>query len=323
MVRPMEEIISQRKRCGDQVLNQTLRILSTLYKENHVRPSRVSRIAIKPLWNIVIGSQSECGIAGHFSENPELYTNRNHPEILRLQGMVGKPLFEIAEQGINSENMQDRSLAIAAMSALSQQFLGCSAIRKRGYLAQCWMATDSIVQQYPMISRLITKDDVVAVVGYDNLAQSLRGHCRELHVVDKNPPETFRTVLIDHTVTYGPLDIHIHTTNEMQDILGLADVVLLPASSLVDDTFRKLVNYTHHARLVGLYGMSGSLIPDEFFMQGVDFITSFRINNPPRFIESIQYDTDMAYVVRMTQRHYLVMRPDADPGRPPADGCRV
>ncbi|MFA5221655.1 MAG: DUF364 domain-containing protein [Methanoregula sp.] len=319
----MEETISQRKPCGDQVLNHTLRMLNTLYKENHIRPSRVSRIAIKPLWNIVIGSQNECGIAECFSENLALSTQRNHPEVLRLQGMVGKPLFEVAEQGISSGNLYDRSLAIAAMSALSQQFLGCSAIRKRGYHAQCWMAADSIVQQYPMISRLIAKDDVVALVGYDNLARNLRGHCKELHIVDKKSPGPARTVLIDHTVTYGPVGISLHSAHEMPDILGCADVVLIPASSLVDDSFRTLVNYAHHARIVGLYGMCGALIPDEFFMQGVDFITSFRIDNPQRFIESVQYDPDMADIVRMTQRHYLVMRPDADRGRPPADGCPV
>ena len=237
--------------------------------------------------------------------------------------MVGKPLFDIAEQGISSGNLQDRSLAIAAMSALSQQFLGCSSVRKRGYQAQCWMASDAIVQKYPVISRLITPDDVVALVGYDNLARSLQGHCRKLHVIDKNPSETFRTVLLDHTITYGPLNIILHTADEMPDILGSADVVLIPASSLVDDTFCTLVNSAHHARLVGLYGMCGALIPDEFFMQGVDFITSFRIDNPSQFIESMQHDPDMANAVRMTQRHFLVMRPDTDRGRPPADGCRV
>ena len=236
--------------------------------------------------------------------------------------MVGKPLFDIAEQGIGSGNLQDRSLAIAAMNALSQQFLGCSSVRKRGYQAQCWMASDAIIQMYPMISRLITPDDVVALVGYDDLARSLQGHCRKLHVVDQNPSETFRTILLDHTIAYGPLDIILHTADEMPDILGSADVVLIPASSLVDDTFCTLVNYAHHARLVGLYGMCGALIPDEFFMQGVDFITSFRIDNPSRFIESLQHDPDMATVVRMTQRHFLVMRPDANRGRPPADGCR-
>jgi uncharacterized protein (DUF4213/DUF364 family) len=310
----MEESLSQRKRCGDQVLDHTLHTLNMLYKENHIRPSRVSRIAINPLWNIVIGSQNECGISDNVSKNPALYTNHNHPEVMRLQGMVGKPLFDIAEQGISSGNLQDRSLAIAAMSALSQQFLGCSSVRKRGYQAQCWMAADTIVQQYPMISRLITHDDVVALVGYDSLARNLRGHCHKLHVVDQNPSETFRTVLLDRTVTYGPLDIILHTTDEMPDILGSADVVLIPASSLVDDSFRTLVNYVHHARLVGLYGMCGALIPDEFLLQGVDFITSFRIDNPSRFIESMQHDPDMANVVRMTQRHFLVMRPDADRG---------
>lgn len=319
----MNERIQQQHRCGDQVLDHTLSTLHALYKENHIRPGRVSRLAVKPLWNVIIGSQNECGITGNRNDNPALYSRQISPEIRRLQGMIGKPLFEIAETGMRSDNILDRSFAIAAMIALSQPFLGCSAVRKRGYHAQCWMATDSIVQKYPMISRLLTRDDVVAFVGYDNLARSLRRHCRALHVIDKLTLETFRTVIIDHEISYGPGDIALHRFDEAPEVLGTADVVLLPASSLVDNSFCTLLDSAKHARLVGIYGLGGALIPDEFFMHGVDFISSFRVDNTAKFIEAMQHDPDMAHAMKMNQRHYMVMRPDADCGQPPEYGRQV
>jgi hypothetical protein len=61
------------------------------------------------------------------------------------------------------------------MSALSQQFLGSSAIRERGFLTRGWMPGDKLVQQYPALTRLVTKKDIVAIVGYGDEVRNLRG----------------------------------------------------------------------------------------------------------------------------------------------------
>jgi uncharacterized protein (DUF4213/DUF364 family) len=45
----------------------------------------------------------------------------------------------------------------------------------------------------------------------------------------------------------------------------IAYVVIMTASTLVNSTFGELMDYTGNARLVGLYSLGGSLIPDDFF----------------------------------------------------------
>jgi uncharacterized protein (DUF4213/DUF364 family) len=77
--------------------------------------------------------------------------------------------------------------------------------------------------------------------------------------------------------------------------LKIADVVIITASTLVNNTFEDLLDFTGNARLVGLYGPGASLIPDEFFDRNIDFITSFQITDPVRFSDDMINDHDMDF----------------------------
>jgi len=162
-----------------------------------------------------------------------------------------KPLFEIADRGIHSADLQERSLGIAALNALSQQYLASSSIRERGFLAQSWIAGDKLVHRYPTISRLVTKNDIVAVIGYGHEVRSLRGRCRELHVTDVRPQETFETVIFDKNVMYGPQAITVHSGIENEQVLNAADVVFIDASTLVNGTLKGSYNGPKKSRLSG------------------------------------------------------------------------
>jgi uncharacterized protein (DUF4213/DUF364 family) len=278
-----------------------------LYEKSNISPSKLTRLAIKHRWNTVLGSNNECGMATRFMGIHALHDNRT--DNIKFLSMIGKTLFEIAERGIHATNLQERSVGIATMCALSQQFLGCSSIRSRGYLAQCWMPGDKLVQQYPTLTRLVTKNDIVAVVGFGNEVRNLRGRCRELHVTDMRPPETFETIIIEEDITYGPRDIIVHPEKENEKVLSAADVVIISASTLVNGTFEDIMKYTGKARLVGLYGPSGSLIPDVFFERGIDFITSFRTVDPVRFADDMINDPDMDFSSSTSQKQFMLMRP--------------
>jgi uncharacterized protein (DUF4213/DUF364 family) len=116
-------------------------------------------------------------------------------------------------------------------------------------------------------------------------------------------------MIIDKSITHGPRDIIVHSANENEHVLKIADVVIITASTLVNNTFEGLVNYTTNARLVGLYGPGGSLIPDEFLNRDIDFITSFHISDPVRFADDMINDYDMEFSIRATQKQYMFMRP--------------
>jgi uncharacterized protein (DUF4213/DUF364 family) len=125
------------------------------------------------------------------------------------------------------------------------------------------------------------------------------------------PHVKFQTLVIDNCIRYGPRDIVVHGENEHEKVLGAADVVIITASTLVNGTFEDLLQYTGKARLVGLHGPDGSLIPDVFFERGIDFITSFRTADPARFSDDMINDHDMEFSLKTTQKQYMFMRPQA------------
>jgi uncharacterized protein len=304
--------MEKNRRTRKNILELTLERLQKLYDEHEVRPGRLVRLGIKPWWNTVLGSNDECGLAANF-----MGIHADGAENQKFLGLIGKPLFEIANWGIHSTNLMERSLGVAALSALSQQHLGSSSVRDRGFLAQGWMSGDKLIHHYPTISRLVNRKDIVVVVGYGNEVRQFRGRCRELHVTDIRPKETFETVIIENCITHGPRDIIVHSAIENEQVLKIADVVIITGSTLVNNTFEDLMSYTGNARLVGLYGPGASLIPDEFFNRDIDFITSFHIADPVRFSDDMINDHDMEFSIRTTQKQYMFMRPLAKTGGTP------
>jgi uncharacterized protein (DUF4213/DUF364 family) len=306
---PKGESLTREKyrRVQKNILELTLEHLQTLFKNNPTQPGMLTRLAIKPHWNAILGSNNECGMASNFTGISDYQID--HSKNRRFLGLVGKPLFEIAEWGIHSADLIDRSIGIAAISALSQQFLSPTAVRNRGFLARCWIPGDKLVRQYPTLSRLVTKNDIVTIVGYGNEVRGLRGKCRELHVIDLLPHEAFDTVIIDTGITYGPRDIVVHSAKDNEKVLKGSDIVIITASTLVNGTYEGMVKYTEKARLVGLYGPDASIIPDAFFEQGIDFIASFRVADPARFSENMINDHDMEFALSTRQNQCIFMRP--------------
>jgi len=286
--------------------------LHELYRENRVRQGKLSSIAIKPRWIAINSSRDECGIATNFTGTNSFYGTDGQKLIPYLHSCIGKPLFDLAETGIASQDLLKRAIGIAALSALSQKFLGCNGIRKRGYLSECWKTNDEFVQNYPAISHIVNLDEIVAVTGYGNQISALHTWCRELHVINLNFPETFETITIDKENYRLPNNIVYHTEPGSEKIFGSADIVLLSTSTLVDNSFSRLLSVAKNARLVGIYGTGASLIPDAFFDAGVDLFSSFRIVDPVTFSNGMKNDYDMEYSMKNTQKQYLMMRPQAD-----------
>ena len=308
--------MSGTRRHEDRVLFSTLERLTALYKENHIQPGQMVRAGIKPYWIMIAGSEQECGISRNgTSMSPDGNVPPRSPPVTRIRAMINRPLFEIAATGIQAEDPLERSLGIAAISALSQKFLSCVAIRKRGYLSHCWRTVDPFILQYPVLSRFITMDDIVFAIGNGAQVRDLRGMCRELHVVDPNPPEISRTILIGSAAECSPFHIVRHDGTMDPDLLDTADVVFFDASSLIDGTFGRMIPHTGNARLVGLCGPGCSLIPDAFFDQGLNFISSFRITDPCAFIDVMTSETDVENSLKTGQKQYLMMHPSAAAGK--------
>ena len=290
----------------NDTIKGTLERLKALYEQENLDPGTVSKIGVKPRWNVIIGTNGQCGIAINFTGKHAVYGEVAGAEAIKLRPLVGKSLFDIAEKNISSVAIQERSAGIAAMSALSQPLLSPISLKKRGFYIQDWTDFQGDKDSKGSIADFVRADDIVAIVGYGGIIRKVIGKCKEIHVTEMRPRENFRTVIIAENVDYGPQKVVIHSEEENEEVLGNADVVMITGSSLVNNTFDELMDYTTNARLVGMYGPSASLIPDVLFERGVDFISSYQIIDSVRFEDCMINDIDMEMALKEHQRGYVV-----------------
>jgi uncharacterized protein (DUF4213/DUF364 family) len=280
------------------ILEETFVQLRSFYEREKVEPGTLVKIGLKPGWTVIVGTKGECGTAFRFSGPHKVYEG-HQVDLEVLRQFVGQNLMDVVSESIGSALIPLRSIAVAAMSALSQRFLSVDSLTERGL--RIW-------DDQSLLESVITPHDVVTLIGYGGMVQSVLGRCKELHVADMRPRESLLTTIIGEEIEYGPKLLTLHGPEEDEALLGRSDVVIITASSLINKTFDDLIHYASHARVVGLYGPSASIIPDVLFEHGVDFIMSHHVINPQKFIDSIENDMNMESALRKFQR-YQVMLP--------------
>lgn len=294
----------------NDVLSATLSRLHELHHENRLPKGRLHRISIKTRWNAITSDKNECGLAINRTGVDTFYGTHGKKAIRTLRTRIGKPLFDCAEWGILSTDPLERSIGIACLSALSQKFLSCSGVRKRGYISQCWKTNEDFVKDFPPVSRIIHPEEIVAVVGNGCQIIPLHNKCRKLQVISLAPGETFESVVIDKESVGIPAAIEYYAPNDSEKILGAADIVFLNTATLVDNSFEKYINEAKNARLIGMYGLGTSLIPDAFFERGIGMFSSFRIIDSTSFATAMKNEYDMECSMKIAQKEYLMMRQD-------------
>jgi uncharacterized protein (DUF4213/DUF364 family) len=277
------------------ILVEGWRLLEREYQRLAIPVGTVEMFGLNPGWNAVIGSDGSCGVAMSFERNNPLYDDdqtRVDPE--QLRSFIGASLFEVASWGMSDERVSRRSVALAALNALSQPFLVPEVLEKKGYSLG------------PGAADLVRKDDVVVIVGYGGLVREYAGRCRDLHVTDQRPVESFRTTVVGKSISHGPAGITVHPAAENREVLAEADVAVITGSTLVNGTFEEVAGYAKDARVRALYGSSAQLIPDVLFENGINLVMSVAVTDPAQFTRDVINAPDLETAVRKHQRKYNV-----------------
>ena len=265
------------------------------YRRLDLPEPTVRNFGLNPGWNAVIGTGGGSGGAMRFVDNNPLYgTEETMQDLNFLRSFVGRPLFEVASAGLDDPRIGRRSVALAALNAISQPFVTDDMLVSKGFS----VGLD--------IKDMVKNDDTMVIVGYGGLVKSYAGRCRELHVTDQRPPETFRTTIVGDMITYGPAGIMVHPAGENKEVLNDADIAIITGSTLVNGTFEEVVGYAKHARIRALYGSSAQLIPDVLFENGINVAMSVAISDPARFEYDVMNAPDMETALRKHQRKYNV-----------------
>jgi len=260
----------------EKILEKTLGILENLYEENKIERPKIKKIILKQEWNVILGTHNLCGMVINFTGIHAVHGEQKlRDRIDTIKQLIGKDLFDVAYDLIPSKDIQERSFAVGSISCISQPFLSLAQVQKRGF------------QECEDIMKMLKPDDTVAIVGYGGFVRKLLGKCKEIHVTEMRPRDRFESVIIGDSVDYGPKEIYIHSEKENKKVLSNADIVMITASTLVNGTFDELIDYSKNARIRGLYGPSGSIIPDVLFEAGLNYQRAFEITNPSQF----EYDS--------------------------------
>jgi len=279
----------------NNILVKAIARLEEEYERLSLPRARVLKLGLQPGWNAVIGSDGCCGVAMSFRRNNPNYGDaETFFEVNELKRYVGTSLFDMARDCLRDGSVRHRSMAVAAMNALSQPLVADDVLRAKGYATGVDMA------------RLVHEDDIVAIVGYGGLVREYTGRCKELHVTDMRPVSAFGTAIIGETVTYGPVGIRVHPAEDNPEVLARADVVFITGSTLVNDTFEEVAGYASNARLCCLYGSSAQLLPDVLFENGIDVVMSVAITDTGRFEQDVMNSSDMEGSLKKGQRKYTV-----------------
>lgn len=287
-------------KAGQDLVRQTFDRLVRLYDEEGLRAGTLMHVAIKPGWNVVLGTDGQCGMAMNFTGwegsfgTPQL-------EIEQLQALVGRDLFAVADACLDDASWQMRSVGVASVSALSQPLLTREALQRRGY----WVG-----DRERDLASLLRPDDICAVVGFGGGVQRLLGKCKELHVTDMRPRQAFQTLVIGENVYWSPTDVIVHTEPENEAVLSRASVVSITGSALVNGTFADLLSYARNARVVVAYGASAALLPDVLIESGVHMLHVYRVSDPAAFQEGAFNDMGMERVLQRTQESLAIGRAD-------------
>ncbi len=281
----------------DDILENGYKKLKAEYDRLGLVPGLVAKFGLHPAWNTIVGTGGCCGVAMSFrSNNPNYGDDETFFEAGELKPYVGASLFDVALGHMGDGVIRRRSIALAALNALSRPFVEESVMRGKGY------------NTVDDLSAGVTGEDVVAIVGYGGLVKEYAGRCKELHVTDMRPPEAFKTTIVGETIEYGPKNIIVHGADENEEVLSRADVVFITGSTLVNGTFESVVHNARNARVRCLYGSSAQLMPDVLFENGIDAVMSVAIVDPVQFEYDVMNESDMETALKKHQRKYFAAR---------------
>ncbi|KYC52705.1 MAG: hypothetical protein AMQ22_00654 [Candidatus Methanofastidiosum methylothiophilum] len=279
----------------EKILIKTLDILDNLYQENKIERPRIKKIILKQEWNVLLGTNNLCGMVINFTGIHAVHGEQKLRDRLdSIKKLIGKDLFDVASDYISSNDIQERSLAVGSISCISQPFLSSTQIKKRGF-TECKDIMD-----------MLKPTDTVAIVGYGGFVRKMLGKCKEIHVTEMRPRERFESVIIGENVEFGPKEIYIHTEKENKKVLSNSDIVMITASTLVNGTFDEVIDYSKNARIRGLYGPSGSIIPDVLFENGLNYQRAFEITNTSKFEYDSINDNSLEVALKESQTLHCI-----------------
>ena len=278
------------------IFRRAYELIRKVYTDESIKPGLLKSVGIKQQWSMVVGTNKDAGMALNFTGFHAIYGEDNLSDLInKTHKMIGKSLFDFAEAFLDSDVIQERSLCLCCLNALSQPLMNTDRLKKNKI---SYSLNDQL--------EFIKPTDVVTIIGWGGMVSRFLGKCKEVHVTDLRPRETFETIIIGDKIEKGPKDVFFHSAEENREVISNSDVVFITGSTLVNDTFDELISYSKKCSIVGIYGPSAQLIPEFFFSNGINLTWLMKIKDIAKFEYDMINHFNMEQAIQGNQERYLV-----------------
>jgi uncharacterized protein (DUF4213/DUF364 family) len=228
-------------------------------------PLSLEKVVVGQHLTAVKLNDASCGVAGTLNTSPsgpcavsERYFGPFSPG-----NYAGHQLVELFKSPLKTGSIQ--SVKMAALNAVSASLLNQSHYT---VLAD-YDPIQSVVSELPL--------KICMVGAFQSYIKRLETAPHYLNVVELDPTALF------------PNQKHLFVPySEAEDVIQMADVVIITGLTLVNGTFAELMKHIHVGQQVILVGPSAGYPPQLLFDAGVTLIGSMRILNPKLVIEIVE-----------------------------------
>ncbi|MBO8174693.1 MAG: hypothetical protein H0Z18_05500 [Thermococcus sp.] len=178
-------------------------------------------------------------------------------EIQRYENLIEEPSLEEFIKMADSLNIVERTLALAAINAVSQYHINLS---NADWIDATELLSDDI--------------EKIAVIGnMPPIVKALRGRNFELYIFERNPKLWDKETLSD-SLEYW--------------LLPEMDAVIASATCIVNGTVDMIAERAKNAKIVLLTGPTGQALPELFKGIGITHIASMKVVDIERAIEKLK-----------------------------------
>lgn len=217
-----------------------------------------------------------------------------------LKNLIDRPVDEVLEEIIDENDPEKRTIATALSNLMSKPFNTKERLADRGI-----SRTEGLKFPYDVTGKK------VGIIGYGLYNNFFLGKCAEFHAFDFRKEKDLLSIRVGKEETVYPTNIHWHLGEnalEHMDVLEDLDIVIMTGCTIVNDSYRGILNACKNAKIRGIYGPSSELDPEYLFDLGYNYIFSRSVRDKEEYLnatfDALPKGNDLSYmnIYELTRR---------------------
>ena len=276
-------------------LREVLNRNRTLYEKYHEEMPCISEFVMGYRWLMAADKKDHISLALRVGEEKPA---KKQEQVLKE--LIDRPVDEALEEIIDENDPEKRTIATALSNLMSKPFNTKERLADRGI-----SRTEGLKFPYDVTGKK------VGIIGYGLYNNFFLGKCTEFHAFDFRKEKDLLSIRVGKGETVYPTNIHWHLGEnalEHIDVLEDLDIVIMTGCTIVNDSYRGILNACKNAEIRGIYGPSSELDPEYLFDLGYNYIFSGSVRDKEEYLnatfDALPKGNDLSYmnIYELTRR---------------------